>query len=334
MNENKINSHIVGMGYYAPEKIIDNEYFTQFMDTSDEWITERTGIKQRRFANTGQGPADISIPAVEMALKNAQLTVNDIDFIIFATSTPDYYIPGSGCILQEKMNFPTIGALDIRNACSGFIYAISIADQFIKNKTYKNILVVTAEVQSTAMNLTNTGRDTSVIFADGAAATILSATQQDEGILSTHLHSEGKYLKELWVEAPSSKANPKLSQEIIDQEKHYLKMNGREVFKHAVKRFPEVIIEGLKHNNLDVNDIDLLIPHQANVRISKMIQKKLGLKDHQVISNIHKYGNTTSASIPIALCETINNDKLCKGDTLVLAAFGSGFSWGSAILKW
>ena len=206
MNENKINSHIVGMGYYAPENIIDNEYFTQFMDTSDEWITERTGIKQRRFANTGQGPADISIPAVEMALKNAQLTVNDIDFIIFATSTPDYYIPGSGCILQEKMNFPTIGALDIRNACSGFIYAISIADQFIKNKTYKNILVVTAEVQSTAMNLTNTGRDTSVIFADGAAATILSATQQDEGILSTHLHSEGKYLKELWVEAPSSKA--------------------------------------------------------------------------------------------------------------------------------
>ena len=278
MNENKINSHIVGMGYYAPENIIDNEYFTQFMDTSDEWITERTGIKQRRFANTGQGPADISIPAVEMALKNAQLTVNDIDFIIFATSTPDYYIPGSGCILQEKMNFPTIGALDIRNACSGFIYAISIADQFIKNKTYKNILVVTAEVQSTAMNLTNTGRDTSVIFADGAAATILSATQQDEGILSTHLHSEGKYLKELWVEAPSSKANPKLSQEIIDQEKHYLKMNGREVFKHAVKRFPEVIIEGLKHNNLDVNDIDLLIPHQANVRISKMIQKNLGLK--------------------------------------------------------
>ena len=278
MNENKINSHIVGMGYYAPENIIDNEYFTQFMDTSDQWITERTGIKQRRFANTGQGPADISIPAVEMALKNAQLTVNDIDFIIFATSTPDYYIPGSGCILQEKMNFPTIGALDIRNACSGFIYAISIADQFIKNKTYKNILVVTAEVQSTAMNLTNTGRDTSVIFADGAAATILSATQQDEGILSTHLHSEGKYLKELWVEAPSSKANPKLSQEIIDQEKHYLKMNGREVFKHAVKRFPEVIIEGLKHNNLDVNDIDLLIPHQANVRISKMIQKNLGLK--------------------------------------------------------
>tara|TARA_A100001011_G_scaffold394355_1_gene486558 strand:+ start:1546 stop:2550 length:1005 start_codon:yes stop_codon:yes gene_type:complete len=334
VNNKKINSHIIGMGYYAPENIIDNEYFTQYMDTSDEWISERTGIKQRRFVNPGQGPADIAIPAVEMALNNAKLTVNDIDFIIFSTSTPDYYIPGSGCILQEKMNFPTIGALDIRNACSGYIYALSIADQFIKSQTYKNILVVTAEVQSTLMNLTNTGRNTSVIFGDGAAATILSATELDEGILSTHLHSEGKYLNELWVESPSSKSKPMLSKEILDQEKHYLKMNGKEVFKHAVKRFPEVIIEALEHNNLDVNDIDLLIPHQANVRISKMIQKKLGLSDNQVISNIHNYGNTTSASIPIALCETINNDKLCKGDTLVLAAFGSGFSWGSVILKW
>lgn len=329
-----INSHIIGMGYYAPENIINNEYFASFMDTSDEWISERTGIKERRFVNKGQGPADIAVPAVEMALKNANLQVNDIDFIIFATSTPDYYIPGSGCILQEKMNFLNIGALDIRNACSGFIFALSIADQYIKTGTYSNILVVTSEVQSTAMDLSNRGRDTSVIFADGAAATILSGTTQNKGILSTHLHSEGKFLKELWVEAPSSKANPKLNQDILDEGKHYLKMNGKEVFKHAVKRFPEVILEGLHHNNLSSDDIDLLIPHQANVRISKMIQKKLDLEDNQVISNIHKYGNTTAASIPIALCESINNNKLNKGDILVLAAFGSGFSWGSAILKW
>jgi 3-oxoacyl-[acyl-carrier-protein] synthase III len=329
-----INSHIIGTGYYAPENIINNEYFTSFMDTSDEWISERTGIKERRFVNKGQGPADIAVPAVEMALKNANLQVNDIDFIIFATSTPDYYIPGSGCILQEKMNFPNIGALDIRNACSGFIFALSIADQYIKTGTYSNILVVTSEVQSTAMDLSNRGRDISVIFADGAAATILSGTTQNKGILSTHLHSEGKFVKELWVEAPSSKANPKLNQDILDEGKHYLKMNGKEVFKHAVKRFPEVILEGLHHNNLSSDDIDLLIPHQANVRISKMIQKKLELEDNQVISNIHKYGNTTAASIPIALCESINNNKLNKGDILVLAAFGSGFSWGSAILKW
>ena len=330
----KINSYISGIGFYAPEKIINNEYFTNFMDTSDQWISERTGIKQRRFVNEGQGPADIAIPAVEIALKDANLTVNDIDFIIFATSTPDYYIPGSGCILQEKMKFPNIGALDIRNACSGYIFALSIADQYIKNGTFENILIVTAEVQSTAMDLSNRGRDTSVIFADGAAATILSQTSDNIGILSTHLHSEGKYLKELWVEAPSSKANPKLNQDIIDKGKHFLKMNGREVFKHAVKRFPEVIIEALDYNNLNIDDIDLLIPHQANIRISNMIQKKLGLEDNQVISNIHNYGNTTAASIPIALCESINNNKLSKGDTLVLAAFGSGFSWGSAILKW
>ena len=199
-----INSHIIGMGYYAPENIINNEYFASFMDTSDEWISERTGIKERRFVNKGQGPADIAVPAVEMALKNANLQVNDIDFIIFATSTPDYYIPGSGCILQEKMNFPNIGALDIRNACSGFIFALSIADQYIKTGTYSNILVVTSEVQSTAMDLSNRGRDTSVIFADGAAATILSGTTQNKGILSTHLHSEGIFLKELLLEAPSS----------------------------------------------------------------------------------------------------------------------------------
>ena len=330
----KINSKIIGMGYYAPDNIIDNEYFTQFMDTSDQWITERTGIKQRRFVDKGQGPADIAIPAVEMALKNANLTVNDIDFIIFATSSPDYYIPGSGCILQEKMSFPNIGALDIRNACAGYIFSLSVADQYIKTGTFSNILIVAAEVQSSAMDLSNTGRDTSVIFADGAAATILSGTPKNEGILSTHLHTEGKHLKELWVEAPSSKSNPKLDQEILDQGKHFLKMNGREVFKHAVKRFPEVIIEGLKHNNLTVDDIDLLIPHQANVRISKMIQKKLGLDDHQIISNIHKYGNTTAASIPIALAEAINEKKISNGDKVVLAAFGSGFAWASAVMEW
>lgn len=332
--KDKINSYISGIGFYVPKNIIDNEYFSQFMDTSDQWITERTGIKQRRYVDENKGPADIAVPAVEMALKNANLSVNNIDFIIFATSTPDYYIPGSGCILQEKMNFPNIGALDIRNACSGYIYALSIADQYIRNGTFDNILIVTSEVQSTAMDLSNSGRDTSVIFADGAAATVLSKTSENIGILSTHLHTEGKYLKELWVEAPSSKANPKLNQNILDEGKHYLKMNGKEVFKHAVKRFPEVIIEALDFNNLGIKDIDLLIPHQANIRISSMIQKKLGLEDKQVISNIQKYGNTTSASIPIALCESINNNKLSKGDTLVLAAFGSGFSWGSAILKW
>ena len=329
-----INSHIIGMGYYVPDNIIENSYFTSFMETSDQCIRERTGIKQRRFANTNQGPSDIAIPAVKMALQNAHLSVNDIDFIIFATSTPDYYIPGSGCLIQEKMNFPNIGALDIRCACTGFIYALSIADQYIKTGMYSNILIVASEVQSTAMDLSNKGRDTAIIFADGAAAAILTATKNKNGVLSTHLHTQGEYVKHLWVEAPSSKMKPRLNQNILNERRHFLKMNGKEVFKHAVKRFPEVIIEGLQHNNLKIHDIDLLIPHQANIRISQMVQQKLGLQDNQVISNIHKYGNTTSASIPIALYEAINDKKLNKGDILVLAAFGSGFSWASAILRW
>tara|TARA_B100000676_G_scaffold146187_1_gene144533 strand:- start:15613 stop:16605 length:993 start_codon:yes stop_codon:yes gene_type:complete len=327
-------SCIIGIGHHVPDNIIPNSYFENFMETSDQWIKDRTGIEERRFANKGEGPSDLAIPAVEMALKNAKLNVEDIDFIIFATSTPDYYIPGSGCLIQHKMKFPNIGVLDIRSACTGFIYALSIADQYIKNRTYNNVLVIASEVQSTAMDLTNTGRDTAVIFADGAAAAILSISNNEHGILSTHLHTEGEYAKQLWVEAPSSQQKPRLNQQILDNGKHFLKMNGKEVFRHAVKRFPEVIIEGLNHNNLKVSDINLLIPHQANFRISKMVQKKLELDDCQVISNIHKYGNTTAASIPIALSEALNDNKLNKGDILVLAAFGSGFSWASAILKW
>ena len=332
--DNNIKSHIIGLGHYVPDRIIKNDYFLQFMDTSDTWVQERTGISERRFIADNQGPSDIAIPAIEMALDNANLGTKDIDFIIFSTSTPDYYIPGSGCLIQDKMNFNTIGALDIRCQCSGFIYALSIADQYIKSQMYSNILVGTSEVQSTAMDLSDAGRDTAIIFADGAAAAVLSASDDDSGILSTHLHSEGQHAKKLWVEAPSSKSQPRLSPEILKDRKHFLHMDGREVFKHAVNRFPEVIIEGLKHNNLTSNDIDLLIPHQANIRISNMVQKKLNLSDNKIISNIHKYGNTTSASIPIALNEALIEQKLNKGDILVLAAFGSGFSWGSAILKW
>ena len=329
-----INSYIKGMGYYVPDRVIDNSYFTDFMDTSDQWIRERTGIEERRFANPGEGPSDLAIPAVNMALENSKLKTDDIDFIIFATSTPDYYIPGSGCLIQEKMNFRNIGALDIRCQCSGFIYALSIADQYVKNQTYKNILIIASEVQSTAMDLSNEGRNTAIIFADGAAAAVISSTTDDKGLLSTHLHTDGKYAKELWVEAPSSKVKPRLDKSILDSKKQFLYMNGREVFRHAIKRFPEVIYEALNHNDLSIDDISILIPHQANLRISKSIQKIMNLKDNQLVSNIHKYGNTTAASVPIALCETIMNNKLKKGDILVLAAFGSGFSWGSAILKW
>jgi len=283
----------------------------------------------------GVGPSDLAIPATEQALKAAGLTVSDIDFIIFATSTPDFYAPGSGCVLQEKMDFNEIGALDIRVQCSGFIYGLSIAEQYIRTGNFKNILLIGAEVQSTAMNLTDEGRDTAIIFGDGAGVAIISATEENKGILSTHMHSEGKYLKELWLEAPASNGgHPRITREVLDEGKQYLKMNGKEVFRHAVTRFPEVINEALEANNLTSENINLLIPHQANLRITQMVQKRLGLNNDQVFSNIHKYGNTTAATIPIALAEAFNEGRIKEGDILVLAAFGAGFTWASAIMKW
>ena len=329
------NPYISGTGFYLPPKVINNHDLSKFMDTSDEWIKERTGINERRYVEPGIGPSDIAIPAVEQALSSAGLEIRDIDFIIFATSTPDYYAPGAGCLLQDKMGFNEIGALDIRVQCSGFIYGLSIAEQYIRTGTFKNILLIGAEVQSTAMNLSDEGRDTAIIFGDGAGAAIISSTEEKKGILSTHMHSEGKYVKELWVESPASNAgNPRINSKDLDQGKQFLKMNGSEVFRHAVKRFPEVIYEGLKYNKLGPEDINLLIPHQANLRITKMVQKKLGLQDHQVFSNIHKYGNTTAATIPIALAEAVNEQKINNNDIIVFAAFGSGFTWASAIIKW
>jgi 3-oxoacyl-[acyl-carrier-protein] synthase-3 len=329
------NPYISGTGFFLPPRIVTNDELSSYMDTTDEWIQERTGIKERRYVEKGVGPSDLAIPATEQALKAAGLTVSDIDFIIFATSTPDFYAPGSGCVLQEKMGFNEIGALDIRVQCSGFIYGLSIAEQYIRTGNFKNILLIGAEVQSTAMNLTDEGRDTAIIFGDGSGAAIISATEENKGILSTHMHSEGKYLKELWLEAPASNAgHPRITREVLDEGKQYLKMNGKEVFRHAITRFPEVINEALEANNLTSENINLLIPHQANLRITQMVQKRLGLSNDQVFSNIHKYGNTTAATIPIALAEAFNEGRIKEGDILVLAAFGAGFTWASAIMKW
>ena len=329
------NPYISGTGFYLPPRIVTNDELSTYMDTSDEWIQERTGIKERHYVEKGEGPSDIAIPATKQALNAAGLKVSDIDFIIFATSTPDFYAPGSGCLIQEKMGFNEIGALDIRVQCSGFIYGLSIAEQYIRTGTFKNILLIGAEVQSTAMDLTNAGRDTAIIFGDGAGAAIISATDEDRGVLSTHMHSEGKYLKELWLESPASNAGyPRINKEALDEGKQFLKMNGKEVFRHAVTRFPEVINEALEANNLTSENIDLLIPHQANLRITQMVQKRLSLRNEQVFSNIHKYGNTTAATIPIALAEAFNEGKIKDGDLLVLAAFGAGFTWASAIMKW
>ena len=333
------NSKITGLGYYVPDNIVTNEDLSKLMDTNDAWIQERTGIKERRWIKEGSEDtsAVMGAKASRIAIKRAGLTKDDIDFIVFATLSPDYYFPGGGVQLQDMLDMRTIGALDVRNQCSGFIYAMSVADQFIKTGMYKNILVVGAEYHSGGLDKTTRGRGVSVIFGDGAGAAVLSRTEDNtKGILSTHLHSEGKHAEELTVLAPSIKhwvpaiiaANDK------NDESYFPYMNGTFVFKHAVVRFSEAIMEGLKSNNLDVADINMLIPHQANLRISQFVQRKFKLTDDQIYNNIMKYGNTTAASIIIALTEAWEKGKINEGDLVILAAFGSGFTWGSVIIRW
>ncbi len=333
------NSRISGLGYYVPENVVTNNDLAKIMDTSDEWIQERTGIKERRHIVRGEDTTtSMGVKAAKIAIERSGVAPEDIDFIVFATISPDYYFPGPGVALQQELGLRTVGALDIRNQCSGFIYALSVADQFIKTGMYKNILVVASEVQSLGLDMTDRGRGVSVIFGDGAGAAMLSREEnQSKGILSTHLHSEGEHAKELAVLAPGMGGRwvtDILADNNPDDESYYPHMNGQFVFKNAVVRFSEVINEGLKANNLEVADINMLIPHQANLRISQFIQQKFKLTDDQIFNNIQKYGNTTAASIPIALTEAWELGKIKEGDTVVLAAFGSGFTWASAIIKW
>lgn len=329
-------SKIVGIGHHVPETVITNQYLSSIMDTNDEWITERTGIKERRYVDpTKDTVANMAAKATRMALQRAKLTEKDIDFIVFATITPDYFFPGSGVLLQRELGLESIGALDIRNACSGFIYALSVADQFIKTGMYKTILVVGAEIQSTAIDMTTRGRNTAVIFADGAGAAILQPSDKP-GVLSTHLHSDGRFAEELYVRDPGSSRprEERQPEQILDTTTYKVVMNGSQVFKHAVVRFVEVINEALTANNLKKEQIDLLIPHQANLRISQFIQQKMELPDSKVYNNIMHYGNTTAASIPIALSEAWAEGKVKENDLVCLAAFGSGFTWASALIRW
>ncbi len=329
-------SKIVGLGHHVPETVITNEYLSSIMDTTNEWIVERTGIQERRYIDpTKDTVANMAAKATRMALQRAKLTEKDIEFIVFATITPDYFFPGSGVLLQRELGLESIGALDIRNACSGFIYALSVADQFIKSGMYKTILVVGAEIQSTAIDMTTRGRNTAVIFADGAGAAILQPSDKP-GILSTHLHSDGRFAEELYVRDPGSSRTHEERQpeQILDTTHFKVVMNGSQVFKHAVVRFMEVINEALNANGMKKDEIDLLIPHQANLRISQFIQQKLELPDSKVYNNIMRYGNTTAASIPIAMSEAWTEGKIKENDVICLAAFGSGFTWASALIRW
>ena len=332
-------SIIKGIGYYVPENIVKNKDLEKIMDTSDEWIQERTGIRERRWVLEGsdESTSSMGTEAAKKAIKNAQISPDEIDFIIFATLSPDYFFPGSGVLIQRNLGLKEVGALDIRNQCSGFIYALSIADQYIKSGMYKNILVVGSELHSGGLEKSTRGRNVSVIFGDGAGAVIIQASDDSgKGIMSTHLHSEGKHAEELVVISPATKKwIDKLVEDPNEDGSSYAPyMNGNFVFKNAVVRFMEVINEALIKNNLTKEDINLLIPHQANLRINQFVQKQLSLPDEKVYNNIMKYGNTTAASIPIALAEAIEKGKLNDGDILCLAAFGAGFTWGSALIRW
>ncbi len=329
-----IRSKIAGVGYAVPDRIVTNKDMEKWMDTSDEWIVSRSGIKERHWVEDGTGTSDLAVDASKKAMAMAQVEPEDIDLVIVATITSDYFFPGVGNQLQEKLGLRTIGSFDIKVACSAFIYGLSIGDQFIKAGQYKTILVVGAEVQSTALDISDEGRDVSVLFGDGAGAAILQQHEGESGILSTHLHSDGKYIKELWCEAPASRFNPRISKEMIDERRHFPFMNGREVFKNAVTKFPAVIKEALDANQLKKEDVKLVIPHQANLRITQFVEKKLGTEPGVVYSNIHKYGNTTGASIPIALAEAYQEGKINSGDIIILAAFGAGFTWASAAIRW
>jgi 3-oxoacyl-[acyl-carrier-protein] synthase-3 len=347
-----LTSKIAGIGMYVPENVFTNQYLTRYMDTSDEWIQERTGIKERRYAHrTQETTTTMGVKAATIAIERAGITPQDIDFIVFATLSPDYYFPGCGVLVQRAMQMKEIGALDVRNQCSGFIYALSVADQFVKTGTYKNVLVIGSEKHSFGLDFSTRGRNVSVIFGDGAGAVVLQpANNPAQGILSTHLHSDGNDAELLAMYNPGTHANywkeglasfdeaemgeMFMSKAMMDNAQNYPFMDGPSVFKKAVIKFPEVIMEALAKNGYSPADIDLLVPHQANLRISQFVQQKLGLRDDQVFNNIQKYGNTTAASVPIALCEAWEAGRVQPGNLVCLAAFGSGFTWASALLKW
>jgi 3-oxoacyl-[acyl-carrier-protein] synthase-3 len=329
-----IRARLSGLGYHLPERVVRNADLQALMDTTDEWIVERTGIRERRFVTPPQGTADLALEAARRALADAGRAPGDVDFIIAATITPDQGFPGLGVQLQDGLGMATVGALDVRNACSGFMYALAVADAFIRVDTYRCILIVGAEVQSTGLDLTTAGRDMAVLFGDGAGAVVVEPCEDGRGVLDVSLHAEGRHIRELWTEAPTSKVMGRLTPAMMQEGRQYPKMNGREVFKHATRRFPEVILESLGRTGHTLADVSLVVPHQANRRIADAVAERLGLPPEKMFQNIERVGNTTAASIPIALAEARDQGRIQSGDLVVLAAFGSGFAWGAATIRW
>ncbi len=327
---------ITGLGYYVPPRVVTNFDLEKRMNTSDEWIRQRSGIIERHHVEPGVGSSDLAIEAARLAMADAGAGPGDIDFVIAATLSPDHYFPGIGVIVQSELGLGTVGALDVRDQCCGFLYGLSVADQFIRAGTYRKILLVASEVQSSNLDYSDDGRDMAVLFGDGAGAVILEPASEEtgRGVLSTHLYSDGRFLSDLWMEKPSCKDNPTFQASDFAAKKFYPCMDGKNVFKNACQRMPEAVMAALKQNGLTVDDIDVLIPHQANDRISQMVARGLKIPEAKVFRNIERYGNTTSASIPIALSEAVRNGMVRPGHLVVLTAFGSGYTWASAAIRW
>lgn len=330
------NARIIGHGRYVPQRVVTNADLEKMMDTSDQWIQERTGIKERRWIEPGETTVyEMGYNATQKALQRAGIDASEIDFIVFASIVGDYGFPGGGCFMQEMLGIPGTPSMDIRNACTGFIYGIAIADKFIKTETYQTVLVVGAEIQSTGLQKSTEGRDVAVIFGDGAGAAILRATDDEtKGILTTQLHADGRFARKLWCEWPSLHKTPPMGGMFNDPGRDAPYMEGRFVFKHAVVRFPEVIHEALQATGYSIDDVDLVIPHQANQRITEAVAQRLGIPMSKMYSNIHRYGNTTAASIPIAMDEAVEEGLIKENSLVCLAAFGSGFTWGSVLVRW
>lgn len=327
-------AYILGTGFYVPERVVTNDELARHMDTSDEWIRQRTGIERRRYAPDDVGCGELAYRASLNALENAGVARESLDCIILATLSPDYHFPGSACVLGDKLGLPGVPAIDIRAQCSGFIYSLSVADSFVRGGQYRRILVVGSEKHSMALEFADRGRDVTVLFGDGAGAVVVGPTEEDRGILSTHLHADGRYADSLWLECPGS-AHPRwVTPDMLEEGRTFPKMKGRSVFKVAVEVLPQVITEALERNGMRLEDIDLFIYHQANLRIIESVSMRMGIPPEKIYNNIQEYGNTTAGSIPIALHEAVEKGLLRKGQHALLASFGSGFTWASAILRW
>ena len=325
----------VALGTHVPDRVVTNEELTTLMETSDAWIQERTGIQERRWVREGTENSDLALEATKKALDRAGWKPSDIEAIVYASLSSDHMFPGDGCFLNAKLGIPGVPAIDIRNQCTGFIYGLSVADAWIRTGMYRRILLVGSEIHSTGLDVSTRGRDVTVIFGDGAGAALLEATDDpDRGVLSCHLHADGRFATDLFCDAPGSMYHPRVSAHMIESASVYPKMEGQKVFKHAISKMPAVMKEALAKNGLSEKDLKVLIPHQANLRISQMVQRSLGLSDDQVFNNIQRYGNTTAASIPLALADAVEARGIKRGDLVGLCAFGAGFTWASALVRW